>query len=194
MLFARRDKLDFSQRLRAWLWPKSGWKRACGYVWRRVSRLNGSPHVIALGFAAGVFASFTPFIGFHFLIGFGVAWILGGNLIASALGTFFGNPLTFPFIWWSTLKVGNLILGEKMPEGGIKGMESVNLLKNSLDHVWPFIKPMVVAGLPMGIIVGVASYWLVRPAIAAYQLRRQKRFEEKQKRLEENLKNSSTQS
>ena len=182
MLFARRDKLDFFQRLKAWMWPRSGWKRASSYIWRRVWRLNGSAHVIALGFSAGVFASFTPFMGLHFMIGFAVAWILGGNLIASALGTFVGNPLTFPFIWWSALSLGNLILG-----GHIKAVEmgSINLFSGSIFDLWPIIKPilfpMVVGGVPLGICAGALSYWLIRPAISGYQARRLERLNRKNK-------------
>ncbi len=176
MLFARRDKLDFFQRLKAWMWPQSGWKRACGYIWRRVWRLNGSPHVIALGFSAGVFASFTPFMGLHFMIGFAIAWILGGNLIASALGTFVGNPITFPFIWWATLSLGNTILGANV---GAIDMGSINLLSTSIHDIWPMIKPillpMVVGGVPLGIGAASISYWLIRPAISSYQARRQAR-------------------
>ena len=36
---------------------------------------------------AGVFASFTPFIGFHFLLAFALAYLVAGNMAAAALGT-----------------------------------------------------------------------------------------------------------
>ena len=77
-----------SDRVLSWLWPRRGWKRAMDYVRHRVSRLSGSPHSVALGFAVGVFASFTPFMGFHFMIGFLARLLLRGSLIASAFGTF----------------------------------------------------------------------------------------------------------
>jgi len=125
--------------------------------------------MIALGFAAGVFASFTPFIGFHFIIGFVLAWALGGNLIASALGTFVGNPITFPFIWWITLVVGNRILGREVVNFD---WDWVRLFSDSYSNIWLIIKPMVVAGVPIGIIAAGLSYFLVRPAIHAYQIRR----------------------
>jgi len=173
MLFARRDKLSFSQRLKTWMWPQRGWRRSCSYVWRRVWRLDGTPHTIALGFASGVFASFTPFMGLHFLIGFGVAWVLRGNLLASALGTFVGNPLTFPFIWWAALTLGNRILGENVEA---IDMDSINLFSVSPLDLWPVIKPilfpMVIGGIPIGLCIGVISYGLIRPAINGYQMRR----------------------
>ena len=57
---------------------------------------------VAAGVAAGAFTSFTPFMGLHFLFAALFAWAIRGNLLASALGTFVGNPLTFPFIWAAT--------------------------------------------------------------------------------------------
>src|SRR3546814_1540068 len=56
------------------------------YVWRRVWRLTGTPHVIALGVAAGVFMSCTPFLGFHIVAAMLIAWVLRGNLLAAVFG------------------------------------------------------------------------------------------------------------
>ena len=52
--------------------------------------------------------SFSPFIGFHFLLAILFAYLLRGNLIAALIGTFVGNPFTFPFIWIFIYKVGNI--------------------------------------------------------------------------------------
>ena len=115
-MFRRRVQLHPIERLRELVWPRLGWKRAFQYGWRRVWRLGGTPHAVALGVSAGAFASFTPFIGFHFAIGFAIAWVLRGNLIASAFGTFVGNPLTFPIIWLATYDLGYWLLqGSEAP-------------------------------------------------------------------------------
>jgi hypothetical protein len=111
MLFRRRQPAALSNRLRVALWPRHSWSRSARYFAKRVLRLSGSPHAVAAGVAAGVFASFTPFLGFHFIIGIAIAFLIGGNFLAAALGTAFGNPITFPIIWATTYKVGGLILG-----------------------------------------------------------------------------------
>ncbi|MEQ8949382.1 DUF2062 domain-containing protein, partial [Parvibaculum sp.] len=98
-MFRRRVDLHPIEKLKEIFWPRSGWKRAIQYGWRRVWRLSGTPHAIALGVAAGAFSSCTPFLGFHILVAMLIAWVIRGNLIASALGTFIGNPITFPVIW-----------------------------------------------------------------------------------------------
>jgi hypothetical protein len=66
------------------------------YVKHRLRRLPDPPHQIARGIFAGVFTTFTPFFGLHFV----VAAILAEDhawqsCLPSLLATFFGNPLTY---------------------------------------------------------------------------------------------------
>jgi uncharacterized protein (DUF2062 family) len=75
-----------------------------------VVRLPGTSGSIAIGVASGVAASFLPFIGLHFLIAALLALLLRGNVLASAIGTFFGNPWTFLFIWVSDYRLGLWLL------------------------------------------------------------------------------------
>ena len=93
------------------LWPRGGWSRAFHYVKHRMRRLPDSPERIARGIFAGVFASFTPFYGFHFFIAAGLAFLLRGNIVAGLMATFFGNPLTFVPIGAMSLNTGYYMLG-----------------------------------------------------------------------------------
>ena len=187
MLFSRRNKPNLANRVQSWFWPRGGWRRAGGYMWYRVSRLSGSPHTIAIGFAAGVFASFTPFMGFHFMIGFLAAYMLGGSLLASAFGTFAGNPITFPFIWIITFKFGSYLLGldGDMEDVSIElpGMawwmlvhDPQTLWKEFWSQLWPVIRPMTIGGLPLGIMIGTSVYFPVRLLVSAYQRKRRERL------------------
>ena len=80
--------------------------------------------------AAGVFASFTPLFGLHFLFAALFARLARGNIMASLFGTFFGNPLTFPLIAWSSLELGHLILG------GTVGAEAHGSLWDAFAGAW----------------------------------------------------------
>ncbi|MEQ9518832.1 MAG: DUF2062 domain-containing protein, partial [Parvibaculum sp.] len=167
-MFKRRVKLHPLQRLREAFWPRRGWKRVFQYGWRRVWRLGGTPHAVALGVAAGAFASFTPFIGFHFAIGFAVAWVLRGNLIASAFGTFVGNPLTFPFIWLATYDVGYWVLqGSEAPSEPGVAMDMVS--GAAYSSLLPVLVPMLVGGIPLGLVVSGIVYYLTRSTVETYQ-------------------------
>ncbi|MCA1297240.1 DUF2062 domain-containing protein [Stappia indica] len=179
MLFKRRDKPNHLERLRVAVWPRHSWARSARYFSKRVLRLTASPNAIALGFAAGAFASITPFVGLHFLLSFAIAFLIGGNMLAAALGTSIGNPLTFPFIWASTYKVGSLLLyGEaRTVSGGHMGAHmGGGLLQSSLDTLLPLLKPMLVGALPIGLAVAGLFYFLVYYSVRTYQRARRQRL------------------
>ncbi len=168
-------------RLRVWLWPRRNHARSSRYVWKRVLRIRAKPHAIALGFAAGTFASFTPFMGFHFVLSFAIAWASRASFIAAGLGTAVGNPLTFPFIWGATLSLGRFILG-RSPEsvGNAEGFLAT-LKLFGFKAVWdPYILPMIVGGVPLGLIAGTIVYFPIRTAARAFQARRQAKRDAKQ--------------
>ncbi len=195
MLFRRREPEPLAERLKVWLWPRRSWSRSIRYIKKRVWRLAGSPHAIALGFAIGVFVSFTPYLGLHFLIAGLLAWLLGGSIIASALGTFFGNPLTFPLIWGSTYKLGSFLLGYSHQAASVDLSEGlihpsydsvwayIASIFSSLDQLWLVLKPMTIGALPLGFIVAFILYFPVRTAVAAYQVSRQKRIARRRSNL-----------
>src|SRR3974377_1601927 len=110
MLFKRKKPLSPVMRLRSALWPTRGFRRSFRYLTLRLWRIEASSHSIALGCAAGVFAIFTPFLGFQMMLAALLALLFRGNVFASAVGPFAGNPLTYPVIWVSTFTVGNLLV------------------------------------------------------------------------------------
>ena len=169
------------------VWPRRSWSRSMRYFKKRVMRLSASPHAIAAGVAAGIFASFTPFVGFHFFLSFVVAFLIAVNMLAAALGTAVGNPLTFPFIWAASFEVGRKVLGSP---GHLPASEhlaqadmSAGLLSQSFDKIWPVIVPMVVGGAVLGLITGLIGYVVTRYAVGAYQRARRNRFQQRSQAL-----------
>jgi uncharacterized protein (DUF2062 family) len=172
MLFRRRETESFLERMRVHMWPRRSWGRSSRYVVYRLRRLSATPHAIALGFAAGAFTAATPYLGTHMIMAAFIAWAIGGSIIASLLGTFVGNPLTYPFIWFATYKVGNILLGAH----GVKRQIDLSrgIFESSLDRLWPILKPMTLGCIPVGLAVAVLCYVLVRPMVEAYQHRRRR--------------------
>jgi uncharacterized protein len=196
MVFKRRDKPPLLVRLREALLPRGGWRRGIEYLGHRVRRLPDTPHRIALGFSCGVFVSFTPFFGLHFLLAVGLAWVVRGNIMSSLIGTMTGNPVTFPLIASVSLGLGRRIVGY-----GVTGRDFSRISdaftqafaglwqtllslfghgesqwqKLSLfvqDVVWPYC----VGGALPGLVAAIAGYYLTRPLVAAYQARRRARM------------------
>lgn len=184
MLFKRRDPAKVGEKVRVALWPRRSWNRSVRYMMQRVGRLQGAPETIALGCACGVFASFTPFVGFHFIVAAALALITRSSLLASAIGTFAGNPLTFPFIWYSTYTVGSFMLGndEKFSmarlQSGFGDMMtgifnfSSTAFSSAFDAIWPLFKPMLLGSIPLGLPLAFISYFAAKRMVIAYQEKR----------------------
>lgn len=167
MVFKRRDKPPFWTRTREFFAPRKGWRRGYVYLGKRMQRLPDSPHRIALGFACGMQASFTPFFGFHFVIAAAMAWITRANVLSSAVGTFMGNPLTFPFIASVSFWMGAWITGIHIepPHHGY----GFGWLWDNIEAIFV---PYLVGGILPGFGCSVVCYVVVRPMVAAYQARR----------------------
>lgn len=192
MLFRRRERPSLLETLRVAVWPRRSFARSTKYVSLRLWRLSGSPHAIAVGCAAGVFIGFTPLYGFQLVLAGLLAWVLGGSILAAALGTFVANPLSFPLIWYSTYKLGCVMLTGNvlgacgsLPEGLASWGSAVfeRLMEFSVDAamlvfegVWPVIKPMVLGSLPIGALAAGIAYIAVRQMVELRQRRRRERL------------------
>ena len=172
------------------LWPVGGWNRAFEYIKYRLKRLPDSPKRIAVGISAGVFASFTPFYGLHFIIAIIIAKLLRGNILAALSGTFFGNPLTYVPIGIISLNIGHLIMGTNQPASDQTieifigawddfGDNLVALLVNepttwerSVVFLNKVFAPYLIGCIIPGLLVSLLSYYLCFPLILAFKNRR----------------------
>ena len=155
MLFRRREKNIWAI-VQAFIWPKKGVMRGWIYLMMRILRLRSSDYSLSAGFAAGVAVSFTPLIGFHFILGIGLAWLIRGNMIMSMIGTAVGNPWTFPLIWVLIYAVGTAVLGRSPSDTDVTTL-SYELLLNSPGEV---IVSMAAGGVIMGTVFGLSSFLL----------------------------------
>ncbi len=191
MVFKRRDKRTWWRTIGDFVYPKGGWTRAFYYVRHRLHRLPDPPHKIARGIWAGVFTSFTPFYGLHFLVAALVARAMQGNIFAALLATFFGNPLTYVPIAAASLKTGHWLLGTEFEEAdqrlGNKFAEAGRDLSHNFFSLfdgqeadWHGLQifydevffPYMIGGIIPGVIAASICYYLAVPVIRAYQNRR----------------------
>ncbi len=190
-------------------YPKGGWRRAVEYVLHRLRRLPDQPHKIARGVAAGVFVCFTPYFGFHFIMAAVLAFAMQGNILASLLATFFGNPLTFPIIAALSLELGYWMLGigegVPLPEVFAEfAHASSQLWRNAVamfgpetaqwdrleSFFWLVAWPYTVGGIVPGVVAAIAAYGLTLPAVEAYQKRRVKKLKERYEKRRRALENA----
>ena len=192
MVFRRRDRRSVLRTIADFLYPRGGWTRAFHYVKHRVRRLPDTPERIARGIFAGVFTTFTPFYGLHFIVAFLLARTFRGNVFAALMATFFGNPLTYVPIGVVSLKTGYLLLGTRFDETvhrsfGGKFVDAGDDLKDNFFALFTdrtadwhglavfyheIFFPYMIGGIIPGVVAGGIAYYLSLPLIRAYKKRR----------------------
>ena len=174
-----------SERVRVWLWPRRSFSRSLQYFSKRILRLNGSPHAVAAGVAAGVFASFFP-LGLHFVIAAVVCWLIAGNLVAALLGSAIGgNPLTVPLLWGASWETGKLVLHRHITHGPPAHLSAM-MHEMSFSQLWiPVLKPLTIGAVLLGLVFGVLFYVVTRWAMVAFREQRRRRLAERSRRREE---------
>ena len=181
------------------VYPRGGWKRAFEYVKHRIRRLPDTPEKIGRGLSTGVFASFTPFIGIHFVVAIALSKPLRGNYLAAVIGTWFGNPLTLVPISAASLHTGYFLLGHRPQERLIEALPA--LFGGATADLWHNAKalftperaewgrlgvfnhevfvPYLIGCVIPGAIVATLVYFLTVPLVRAYQDGRRKALRDK---------------
>lgn len=187
MLFSRRQPLPTMERLRQALWPRRGWARVARYAWLRLCRLQGSPHAIALGVSAGIFATFVPILGIQMALAAGLAYVLRGNLVGALAGTFVGTPVTYPLMWFGSYRLGGWMMGHdpgRLKQGlerlwsimvyGFRGDSS-----QAADLLLPIVLPLLVGSIVLGLVSGAAAYYTLLHVLGRLQARRRAHLAER---------------
>ncbi|MBE3639697.1 DUF2062 domain-containing protein [Mangrovicoccus algicola] len=197
-MFKRRDKRGTGRVIVEAIYPPGGWGRAINYMYHRLKRLPDPPHRIARGTAAGIFVSFSPFFGLHFILAGVFAWMVRGNVVASIFATFVGNPVSFPFIAAAGMYTGNLVLGQHATvhfnammlafkrASGDMWWNMMSVFNGTEAH-WhglaqfnrDIFLPYLLGGAINGLVVSVAGYALAHRLIDAYQRRRARLLQQK---------------
>lgn len=118
--------------------------------------LHGNPHYLALGMGIGVFVGMTPTFPLHTIISVPLAHIFRGSKRAALLGVWISNPLTLPFCYYISYKMGMLMLDKPSP------FKSLNLtsLNDFLNLGLEVGGTMMLGGLILGVILGLFAYMI----------------------------------
>lgn len=177
---------DRGRRLRNYVWPDMGWRRYLIFLGKRILRLKTTPHAVGAGVASGAAVSMFPLIGLHFILGFVLAYFTRGNMIAAAIGTAWGNPLTFPIFFAASYGVGSWMLGlagvAPVDAAALSGDElRQGLFAGGFATIWPAFKTMLIGAIPIALAVYAAFYVVVRWLVGRFQTARQARIAERRR-------------
>ena len=188
MPFGRRKKTDIFLFFKNSIKLLFSFKRTKKYILVNLKRMKGSSHEIAIGLACGISISFTPFLGLHALLALTLAWALRASMAAALIGTLFGNPWTFPFIWYFSYEIGKLFILENsslsfqylLPSlknemivlfilvKNIFLTTDYGLIKESFNTL-NFIPTMALGSIPLVLISWFFSYFIFEGIINSYK-------------------------
>jgi hypothetical protein len=142
-------------------------RRFARFQYLRLMRQSASAHSLALGLAVGMFVGFLPIIPFQTVVSLSLAFVLRGNPVGAAIGTFVSNPLNvIPFyamLYW----VGGLFWHTSVPFDPAN-LDMTRMLELGMD----FFLVMCLGGVVMGIPASCITYVLAFRGVNAYRHRR----------------------
>ncbi len=179
MILKSRQELTWTDRLKSIFWPKKSYWRSLQYFGKRILRIRATPHALALGFAIGIFAAFTP-PGIHVPLAVFIAWVIDASMISAALATAISNPFTFIPIGALDLKVGHMIFGHH--SGPSVPLENIMpmMMHMNFGGMWgPFFKPFLLGSVLLGGAFAIPAYFAVYVAAKSFENNKRQRAERK---------------
>ena len=196
-MFQRQNPETFLEKTRQILWPKMGWWRLLKYYRARIIRLSATAESIAFNLAGGSAMSLTPFFGIHVFGALGFAWLSGVrmNFIAAMVGTFIGNPWTFPFFLYAEYTLGMWILKIfSVTSPDESEFDTNNIIDQQNEGFWNMVTffwdnftdifiPMAIGGSILAVMSFPLYYFLYLYLVRGAQKARKMRMAAKQKKL-----------
>jgi len=128
------------------------WRKLIRFI-RRALRSRASPQEIAGGLALGLVINFTPTLGFQIPLAISLSALFRVNPLAAFAGIQITNPLTAPFVYMMTYRVGTWLLGQRDRAFEWQGLDAMDLVRAGAA-LW-------VGGLALGGASAVLAYFVV---------------------------------
>lgn len=162
------------------------WYRARRFIAQKILHTDDTPHAIALGAAVAVFVAFLPIIGIQTIVAIGLAALLRANKAICIPVVWITNPLTMGPIYFGSYSLGRLVLPATWTanEGGLGQLVELAKYASLLEpRFWRDVLWVLAgAGLELwigcallGVIFGVAGYFIVKGGVTGYRERRRQR-------------------
>ncbi len=130
---------------------------------------HDTPKRTAAAFALGVFFGFSPFLGFHTLLGLLCAFVFNLNRVAVLVGVYSNLPWIIAAWYALTTAFGAWLLRSRLPHGFGETLRELFELSLFQPHFWdrlwtlmrPFLWPYFVGSLIGAAVLSAFAYWLV---------------------------------
>ncbi|GAB1409887.1 hypothetical protein MASR1M90_10410 [Desulfovibrionales bacterium] len=154
------------------IWTKI--TRTVRYGYLRIVRINAPAESIALGLALGVFSGAFPFLSLQMAMAVSLAFLLGGNLIAAALGTWWTNPFNWAIVFPLLYMVGRFFVPSDAPALSIAELSQLGIVE-LLERGWQWLLITSLGSMIVGIPMAILTYAMTLRMVRMYQASRARR-------------------
>ncbi len=151
--------------------------RAIRLKYLQLLRIKDTPHRVALGLSIGIAAGCLPCMGVQSLLALPVAFLIGANKIASLIGVWWTNPITFIPIYYTEYVVGTVFSNYSVLNYA-EFYDKTSQLRN-LDDVTSLgleiLMPMTLGSLIVATILGPVAFFFFRSLLEKRRDRRLRR-------------------
>jgi hypothetical protein len=133
---------------------------------QKLLHIEDTPERTAMAYSIGVFLGFSPFLGFHMILGIALAFLLKLNRVAVLLGVWSNTPwFILPFYSFATW-IGMEMTGFRIEHGvfrelfqsGVSGGFLGSHFWSQLSSQWGLLLSFGVGSLLLSVLLGLTAY------------------------------------
>lgn len=160
--------------------------KARRFLVHHILHADDTPHKVALGAAAGMFAAVVPFVGCQTAVAVAIAALLRANKAVCIPMVWVSNPFTVIPLYGTCLYVGRLVLpgahdtdlrhelAKLAPPETWAGFLSTDYWSTLIHNMWSLGLELWIGILIVGVVSAILTYFASRWGVAAYRERRRR--------------------
>jgi len=136
--------------------------------------IHDTPERTSAAFALGIVVGFSPFIGFHTMIGVALAFLLRLNRVAVLAGLWANLPWFAAAYYAGATAIGAWLTGTDFPPDLVGQLGALRHLPGWIPRadglaqlLRPLLLPFTLGSTLCSLVLGAAAYWLMRSFIHA---------------------------
>jgi hypothetical protein len=150
---------------------------------KKLLHIEDTPERTALAYSIGVFLGFSPFLGFHTLLGIAIAFLFKLNRVAVLLGAWSNIPWWLVPYYMVATWMGMWLMGFKINKSTFKEMFRTGVEQgfigsdfwSQIASQWGLLLSFMIGSLILAALLSLIAYPLSLRWIKFYRLKKRKR-------------------
>jgi len=150
---------------------------------KKLLHIEDTPERTALAYSIGVFLGFSPFLGFHTLLGIAIAFLFKLNRVAVLLGAWSNIPWWLVPYYMVATWMGMWLMGFKINKSTFKEMFRTGVEQgfigsdfwSQIASQWSLLLSFMIGSLILAALLSLIAYPLSLRWIKFYRLKKRKR-------------------